>query len=312
VLALLDGTRTDDAVRAAALDTGMAAEDVDDVLRALQSCSALTDHDPAVDLPGQLSTTARRRLRCELATLVRRDGPFAGLTLSQRTRQRVVLFGDPRFVAPLASVLAASGVHRLWVHSTGRARLAEVVPAGLAVQDERRPRATAIADAVRAWAPEADLRPFPSGAVPDLAVVAGPVGATAGRQPLLVRRARAQLALGVRDGTAVVGPLTVPGRTACLTCVELTRTDRDPGWPALAAQLASPPDHLDLPADPCSVAGTLAAVGLAGGQILEHLDGGRPASRSASLELLSGGAVIRRRQWDPHPSCPCTHPPFAA
>ena len=39
---------------------------------------------------------------------------------------------------------------------------------------------------------------------------------------------------------AVVGPLVVPGRSACLRCLELHRTDRDPGWPGVAAQLAAP------------------------------------------------------------------------
>ena len=38
-------------------------------------------------------------------------------------------------------------------------------------------------------------------------------------------------------GASVVGPLVIPGRTSCLVCADLHRTDRDPVWPALAAQL---------------------------------------------------------------------------
>lgn len=35
----------------------------------------------------------------------------------------------------------------------------------------------------------------------------------------------------------VVGPIVVPGATACLTCLHAHRTDDDAGWPLVAAQL---------------------------------------------------------------------------
>ncbi len=158
-------------------DAGVPAENVNELLEALRICAAVTDHDPAGDLPSRMPSAIRRHLRGELAALVRRHGTLAGETLSQRTRKRVVLYGDPRFVGPLASALAASGVHRLWIHATGQARLFEAMPAGLRSDDEGRPRGTALADAVWAVAPEADLRPFPGWTVPDLAIIAGPVGA---------------------------------------------------------------------------------------------------------------------------------------
>ncbi|WP_163510997.1 hypothetical protein [Fodinicola acaciae] len=305
VLALLDGAHSDEAVRAAGAEAGLSADEVDSLLAALERCSAVTDRDPANDLPGNLPVSARRQLRGELATLTQRHGAWAGVVLSRRIDRRVVLTGDHRFVVPLATVLAASGVRRLWIPASGRVRIGETMPSGLRAIDERQPRGTAIAEVVLAAAPDADLRPFPNSLVPDLTVVAGPVGAPAPDLPTPARKARARLELGVRDGLAVVGPLTVPGRTACPTCVELARTDRDPDWPALAAQLGG------APTDPCSVANTLAAVALAGAQILEHLDGGRPAVRSASLELAASGAIVRRRQWDPHPACPCTSPSAA-
>lgn len=42
-------------------------------------------------------------------------------------------------------------------------------------------------------------------------------------------------------GCATVGPLTVPGRTACTSCLVAAETSEDMAWPALAAQLASSP-----------------------------------------------------------------------
>ena len=45
------------------------------------------------------------------------------------------------------------------------------------------------------------------------------------------------LPVRVRDGAGLVGPLVLPGVTSCLRCADLHRSDRDAGWPAVAAQL---------------------------------------------------------------------------
>ena len=59
--------------------------------------------------------------------------------------------------------------------------------------------------------------------------------------PRMLRDLRAEgvphLPVRVRDGTGLVGPLVIPGVTSCLECADLHRKDRDPAWPALAAQL---------------------------------------------------------------------------
>jgi bacteriocin biosynthesis cyclodehydratase domain-containing protein len=114
------------------------------------------------------------------------------------------------------------------------------------------------------------------------------------------------LPVGLRDGTAVIGPLLVPGLTACLDCVELHRLDRDPIWPALAAQLSttrpeqSEPNHLAI---------AVTAAGLAASQALCHLDDGEPEALGASLELTGLGERLRRRSWPPHPHCDCATAP---
>src|SRR5205814_1262273 len=64
------------------------------------------------------------------------------------------------------------------------------------------------------------------------------------RPAALVARAYAQrgvahITVTVRDGAVVVGPLVPPAGSPCLRCVDLHRVDRDPAWPALAAQLAT-------------------------------------------------------------------------
>src|SRR5271168_3100729 len=61
------------------------------------------------------------------------------------------------------------------------------------------------------------------------------------RYPRMLRDLHSQgvahLAVRVRDGTGLVGPLVVPGVTSCLGCADLHRRDRDAAWPAVAAQL---------------------------------------------------------------------------
>jgi bacteriocin biosynthesis cyclodehydratase domain-containing protein len=113
----------------------------------------------------------------------------------------------------------------------------------------------------------------------------------------------AHLPVRLRDGAGVVGPLVLPGRTACLRCLELHRRGRDPAWPAVAAQLVGQPGRGD-PA--CAVA----ASALGAAQALAALDGiagggGTPPVLDATLEVDPTAGVLLRRHWPAHPDCGC-------
>ncbi|BBZ34774.1 cyclodehydratase [Mycolicibacterium confluentis] len=116
----------------------------------------------------------------------------------------------------------------------------------------------------------------------------------------------AHLAVRVRDGTGVVGPLVIPGVTSCLVCADLHRIDRDAAWPALAAQLR---DTVGM-ADHSTV---LATVALAMGQVqavVAAVDGSAthaaaPSSLSATLEFDVRAGSIATRRWPRHPRCSC-------
>ena len=108
----------------------------------------------------------------------------------------------------------------------------------------------------------------------------------------------AHLAVRLRDGVGVVGPLVYPGRTACLGCLDLTRGDLDPRWPAVAAQLAGRGGA----ADPAAATAT---VGFAVAQVIAAVEGGNTAALSATLEVDVGAGGLRRRTWSAHPDCPC-------
>jgi bacteriocin biosynthesis cyclodehydratase domain-containing protein len=112
----------------------------------------------------------------------------------------------------------------------------------------------------------------------------------------------------VREDVGVVGPFVQPGRTACLRCLDLTRTDRDPDWPVVALQLAAGTGG----AVACDSALALAVAAQATVQALTLLDGDDlPAAAGGTLELTLPDWRWRRRSWQLHPDCDC-HAPFRA
>jgi bacteriocin biosynthesis cyclodehydratase domain-containing protein len=127
-------------------------------------------------------------------------------------------------------------------------------------------------------------------------------------EPRLLRELHSQgvahLAVRVRDGTGLVGPLVVPGVTSCLDCADLHRRDRDAAWPAVAAQLRDTVGVADR-------ATLLATAALALSQVnrviaaVRGTDSEPPASLSATLEFDVHAGSIVARQWPKHPLCSC-------
>jgi hypothetical protein len=100
-------------------------------------------------------------------------------------------------------------------------------------------------------------------------------------------------------GTSVtVGPLVLPGRSACLRCCDLARRDADPAWPRLLPQLTRL-------RQPSSGVLTAWAAAVAAAQVLAHLCGAVPESVGATLELDGADHLMRRRSWPLHPACGC-------
>jgi hypothetical protein len=140
----------------------------------------------------------------------------------------------------------------------------------------------------------------------DLVVLADNLAA----DPRLVRDLQARgvphLPVLMRDGAGVVGPLVLPGRSACLCCVDLHRTDRDPAWPALAVQLRDLVGSGDR-------ATVLATVALALGQLQQIITAVQnrpapapvPATVGATVEVDVGTQSIVARRWPRHPLCGC-------
>jgi len=266
VIGLLDGSRDRAQVIQAAVHRGLPAEAAERVLALLATAGALDDF-PAGTLR-VLSPPLRARLAAELATvsLARGDGDGGARTLARRLAAQVRIDGGGRIGAGIASVLAASGVGRVAHAGTGD-----------------------------------DGSESPGQERPDLAVLVG-------RQPLdlrasLMRELIPHLAASADEAIGIVGPLVIPGRTACLRCMDLTRTDRDPAWPLILAQLAGrAPDPLACDAPlAAAVAAQAAAQGLAFIDRAVVAD----AVTNGTLELVLPGWQWRRRTWMSHQDCSC-------
>lgn len=305
VLGLLDGSRDRAGVLAAAAAAGVQPESAAGLLDLLADAGALDDGatDPGALAP--LARAERDRIAPDLAAVsLLRPHPGAALDVLDRRRAAAAwVVGGGRIGVPVATLLAASGVGQVGVETAGRVNAADTVPGGWQLADVGAPASEAARAAVRRIAPTTQYGPVPAGGRPDVVVLAGPAAGDPGRRLHLLQAGLPHLAVTVREVTGVVGPLVLPGRTACLRCLDLNRADRDAAWPLLSAQLADDRAGGVAAGDTVLTAATAA---LAAGQVLAWLDGSSPATVNGTLELRLPDWRLRRRGWSPHPACGCS------
>jgi bacteriocin biosynthesis cyclodehydratase domain-containing protein len=114
----------------------------------------------------------------------------------------------------------------------------------------------------------------------------------------------AHLAVRVRDGTGLVGPLVVPGVTSCLNCADLHRRDRDAAWHAVVAQLRDTVGVADRATLLATAALALSQVNRVIGAV-RGVDSDPPMALSTTLEFDVHSGSIVARQWPKHPLCSC-------
>jgi hypothetical protein len=318
LLRLLDGSRDRHQVLAAAGELGMDAAAADRVLTLLAAAGALDDCPAGGH--GMLPAGTRARLAPELATasLAHRDADGGAGTLARRQAARVRVHGASRAGLWIAGLLSAAGVGL--VLSTGPAAPSPGPAGGRGTRAGRASGpagsrgtapanlgpATSVADDaddhIRLW-PPAPTTTNDARRRPDLVVLAD----THRRElpAALIRRGVPHLAASASEAIGVVGPLVLPGRSACLRCLDLARTERDPAWPLILAQLAGQA-ATEPPACDTVLATMVAAQAAA--QALAFLDQGAAASApvtNGTLELVLPGWQWRRRTWHPHSQCNC-------
>ncbi len=299
VLELLDGSYDRATVLSVAAVQGCDPARAEALVDLLGGAGLLGDADQdRAPLLG-LRPDERERLSADLASLalVRTDGGLPALAL--RRDVQVLVVGAGRVGAPLAVALALAGVGAVDVADDELTRPQDTGVGGLDLRDVGRPRGQAARELVHRAAPSVSRLPV---ARPDLVVLASGRDDVRERARRLVLDGTAHLLVEVRDATGVVGPLVLPGRTPCLRCLDLTRSDLDAAWPVLAHQLPAAGDG-DLG---CDGPLALAVAAQAAMQVLAMVDGTAvPASLGGTLEMALPDWRWRRRSWPPHSDCGC-------
>ena len=298
VLELLDGSHDVDALLSIAAESGIEPDAAARLLSTLEHADALDDAT-AVPAP-TLGEDDRQRLEPDMLSLsLRHRGPGAVARVLERRRRAVVaVHGTGRVGAEATMLLAAAGIGTLACLDDAPLRHADVTPGGLprvltgtrgAVTALRAGRFTTMTRATNERPDQVTLAlvtPASSEALPETATSV---------------RDKPHLLACVRETTGVVGPLVVPGVTSCLRCLALTRSERDPHWPLLSAQLAG-----TAMTEPCEVALAGLTASLAAMQALAFIDGDEsPPVAGAFLEYDAFSATLRRRTVAVHPACGC-------
>ncbi|MEU5690186.1 TOMM precursor leader peptide-binding protein [Actinosynnema sp. NPDC020468] len=215
-----------------------------------------------------------------------------------RDSRSVLVHGDGRLAVAVASALAGTGVGHVRVVAGGRVG-PEDTGTGYLDSDVGRPRAEAAREAVKRTTDAVRVAPAP----PDLVILADALVPAPELVASLVSKRTPHLAVRVREGLGLVGPLVVPGRSSCLRCADMHRAERDHAWPLIAAQLVGRVQHADL-------ATTTATVGHAVAQALLALDHGeqavtRPPTWDAVLEVDAYHGRVEHVISPVHPRCEC-------
>ncbi|MFI2615790.1 TOMM precursor leader peptide-binding protein [Streptomyces sp. NPDC018584] len=330
-LSLLDGTRGLPLLREEARRMGLPDGHVDRLLGELSRAGLLDDATgggPAADALRKRSG-AMDRLRSDLASvsLLTSEPGEAIERLAARRAMRVRVQGAGRVGAVVASVLAGAGVGRVEVLDGGQVEPWDVAPGGLPAEAIGERRDTTARRLVRQSAPDRPPRtnraasPGPPSAGPSLwqapaaedraglslVVIAPREGLDAyAPDPVhaedLLAAGIPHLYAGVIEGTGVVGPLVLPGSTACAGCLFRQRADRDPTWARMLAQWRSGRSR-HVPA--CDLALSTSVAGLVAGHALAFLDGASTAATGVRWEASVPGFDWHARPVWPHPACPC-------
>lgn len=297
VLAMLDGSRDRVALTQAADAAGCPPARTAEVLSLLDGAGLLDDAADRRSVAGS-HRAERDRLAPDLGSLRLVHGADAVEVLRRRRAARVVVEGAGRVGAPVAALLDAAGVGAVQVVDDGLTRPEDCGVGGLRAAAVGRPRQEAAGELVTGATDQRVAAAAPRVALPDLVVLAPVAGAPTPEPPRLLPHLLSE----VRGEVGVVGPLVVPGTSACLRCLDLTRTDHDPGWPAIAVQLATNARA----AAPCDGVLAVAVAAQTAAQALAFLDGtGLPAAAGGTLELAYPDWRWRRRSWQLHPDCDC-------
>jgi len=310
--AVLNGM-SDDAIRALVrLDGSVsrgelinAIPELESILDALERLGLIED-SPSSNTP--LSRLRSDRLAHERQALAATHGSgwTADEILARRSQRVVGVRGHDRVAAHIAVGLASAGVGTVGVIGPDRiTTISDITTVGPFEPDVS--WVEHVAEAVRRQGAHATLV---GSQRPDVVVIAQ----SADVQPPwtdpelahdLIADDIAHYPIAVSGSAAKIGPMIIPGHTACLDCIDLRESDRDGAWPALVDQIRLRHHHTR--AQDGALAAASAAMAVR--EILSFLDNPKP--------YLNGSNAISYTEFQdfdliptpvavvPHPLCGC-------
>jgi hypothetical protein len=263
--------------------------------------------DAAAALPS-MRAHARERAMAELGALTLESSTPASAadTLRRRADLTVAVHGDGRLGTAIATLLAASGLGRvLIVSDQPRPELVtdfDTIPGGPLPDEEGTNRLAAVRAAVdRAAIADSTQAPREE---PSLVIIARDCPTdTAWIDPesceSQVASGRPHLLAATAGQRGRVGPMVIPGSTACQRCVALEMVDRDPEWPMVAAHLIRP--RRRIPPSTAVLSNALVAA-VAADHALRFLDAHEVLAGVLDLDR----SAVRESQIRMHERCGCS------
>ncbi len=295
IIAALDGTHDLAALGTIAAEHQVPRSRLDQLLALLLKADLLLHDPPANRAELQILGTQRAEELepdTQAWSLVHRGHVDGQRLVACRSQRRVLIDGANRLGGTLVNLLRAAGVGTVQVHDFAPVRPMDLSPGGHQECHLGFPRQVSSGGVTA-----------PSQAAPDLVVLVRDDHVATALGDDLVTAALPHLAVTCQPDQVIVGPLVLPGQTPCLRCIALHRTDRDPAWPQLAAQLSADSGQSRPRGE---VASSAAAAGLAALQALTQLDGQRiPASVGRTLEFTLPDGLVFPRRWPVHQKCDC-------
>jgi hypothetical protein len=155
-------------------------------------------------------------------------------------------------------------------------------------------------------AAEVDVTPGPEA---DAVLVLSPGELDRDRLDPLVRSRTSHVVVRLVDGGAVLGPFVVPGRTACLRCIDAHQSVGDPDHVAVTTRYARATARARQDGVP-DLDPPLASIALAWAvrDVVTHLEGHEPATWSRTVHLGAPPTHLKEQRWLRHPRCGCSWP----
>ncbi len=122
-----------------------------------------------------------------------------------------------------------------------------------------------------------------------------------------MRSGTPHLPVRVTEGCTTVGPFVVPGKSACLRCIDAHHTDADSSWPLLVAQYAALTgrERADGVPEPVDWLVTRVALAWAARDLTSYAEGRLPSTWSATIRFEAQLTSVESRSWLRHPDCGC-------